>query len=69
MISDLHTKNAKLEKNNTTISEKLKILKENFSLLMDINNAFRKENNELKRKIEKDSNELHLSKKVKGKKK
>jgi hypothetical protein len=38
-------------------------------LLIDINNAFGKENDELKRKIEKGSNELHLSKKTKGKKK
>jgi hypothetical protein len=69
MISDLRTKNAKLEKNNTTISEELKILKENFNLLMDINNAFGEENDELKRKIEKGGNKLHLSKKAKGKKK
>jgi regulator of replication initiation timing len=69
MISDLRTKNAKLEKNNTTISEELKILKENFNLLMDINNIFGEKNDELKRKIEKDGNELHLSKKAKGKKK
>jgi hypothetical protein len=36
---------------------------------MNINNIFKEKNDELKRKIEKGSNELHLSKKVKGKKK
>jgi regulator of replication initiation timing len=59
-----------LEKNNSTLSQELKSLKEDFGLLMDINNTYGTENEELKRKIENDGNEFeHLSKKAKGKRK
>ncbi|CAB4488264.1 unnamed protein product [Rhizophagus irregularis] len=60
-----------LEKTNVDISKELKSLKENFSTLMEINDAFGTENEELKRKIRtseiNDIESKHLSKKAKGK--
>ena len=71
MITELRNKYTKLERTNLNISEELKSLKDDFSVLLEINNAFGTENEELKRKIradEIDNNEpKHLSKKAKGK--
>ncbi|CAB4418859.1 unnamed protein product [Rhizophagus irregularis] len=70
-IADLRSKNTKLEKTNVDISKELKSLKEDFSTLMEINDAFGTENEELKRKIRTseidDIESKHLSKKAKGK--
>ena len=61
----------KLERTNIDISEELKSLKEDFSTLMKINDAFGTENEELKRKIKmsvfNNNKFIHLSKKAKGK--
>ncbi|CAB5359942.1 unnamed protein product [Rhizophagus irregularis] len=69
--ADLRNKNTKLEKTNVDISKELKSLKEDFSMLMEINDAFSTKNEELKRKIrasEIDDIEFkHLSKKAKSK--
>ncbi|CAB5388930.1 unnamed protein product [Rhizophagus irregularis] len=61
----------KLEKTNVDIFKELKSLKEDFSMLMEINDAFSTENEELKRKIRaseiNDIESKHLFKKAKGK--
>ncbi|EXX67538.1 hypothetical protein RirG_113340 [Rhizophagus irregularis DAOM 197198w] len=71
IIANLRNKNMKLEKTNVDISKKLKSLKEDFSTLMEINDAFGTENEKLKRKIRAseidDIESKHLSKKAKGK--
>ncbi|CAG8782766.1 19931_t:CDS:1, partial [Rhizophagus irregularis] len=68
---DLRNKNTKLEKINVEISKELKGLKEDFSTLMEINDAFGTENEKLKRKIRAseidDIESKHLSKKAKSK--
>ncbi|RGB22287.1 hypothetical protein C1646_822612 [Rhizophagus diaphanus] len=51
IIADLCNKNTKLEKTNVDIFKELKSLKDDFSTLMEINNAFGTENEELKRKL------------------
>ncbi|CAB5298223.1 unnamed protein product [Rhizophagus irregularis] len=65
---DLYDDNPSLE---TDISKELKSLKEDFSTLMEINDAFSTENEELKRKIRTseidDIKSKHLFKKAKDK--
>ena len=67
----MRNKNTKLEKTNVDISKELKSLKDDFNTLMEINDAFGTENEELKRKIRTseidDIESKHLSKKAKGK--
>ncbi|CAB5355417.1 unnamed protein product [Rhizophagus irregularis] len=69
--ANLRNKNTKLEKTNVDISKELKSLKEDFSTLMEINDVFGTENEELKRKIRTseidDIESKHFSKKAKGK--
>ncbi|CAB5370832.1 unnamed protein product [Rhizophagus irregularis] len=71
IIANFCNKNTKLEKINVDIFKELKSLKEDFSTLMEINDAFGTENEELKRKIRTseidDIESKHLSKKAKGK--
>ena len=71
IIANLRNKNTKLEKTNVDISKELKSLKDDFSTLMEINDAFGTENEELKRKLRAseidDIESKHLSKKAKRK--
>ncbi|RGB22489.1 hypothetical protein C1646_776010 [Rhizophagus diaphanus] len=70
-IANLYNKNTKLEKTNIDISKKLKSLKDDFSTLMEINDAFGTKNEELKRKLRASKidniESKHLFKKAKGK--
>ena len=67
----MRNKNTKLEKSNVDISKELKSLKEDFSTLMEINDTFGTENEELKRKIRAseidDIESKHLFKKARAK--
>ena len=69
-ITDLYAKNLKLERKYTDVCDELKKVKEDIGTLMEINDAFGTENEELKRRIKAFESGSNVSKrfKTKGKK-
>ena len=66
-ITDLRAKNLKLEKKYTDVCDELKKVKKDISTLMEINDAFSTENEELKRRIKAFESGSNISKKFKTK--